>query len=133
MPPFDENYLERREEQIQEMHMLRANSWAALVTGVALTVIGLILMTSGYETLGTILFVISLLFEAGTVFMFASYFALRSTDRAIQEEYEFLARYGEKLKRNSTDQRVRLTDDGELVEEHELEEAIRHQSHGESR
>jgi hypothetical protein len=119
MDPFDKDYLARREKQIKEMYELRAATWACLITGLILTLISVILMAFGSRTLGSILFVVSLLFEAGSIFMFFSYFGQKAADRAIQQEREQLwALYGDKPKRGQ-DSVTRLSDDGELVVETE--------------
>lgn len=119
MQQFDQEYLKRREKQIQESYMLRANTIACGVTTVVLVAIGLLLMNTGSEFIGTGLFVFGLLFGAGTIFMTASYFAQKGADRAIeQERAELLALYGqmmEKPKRNGQETSFRLSDDGELV------------------
>ena len=79
----------------------------------------MILLNEGYGTLGSILFVVSLLFEAGAIFMFATYFAQKAADRAIQREHE-------QLWSQEKPKRVRLADDGEieLMIEDELEDQI---------
>ena len=118
MQPFDEGYLKRREKQIQELYELRAMIWACLVTGLAASVIGVVLLSLGYGTAGAILLIVALLFGMGTIFMGADYSAKKATDRAVQKEYERLALYGlpgEKAKRGN--QEVRLADDGEMVVE----------------
>ncbi len=115
MHPFDETYLARREKQIKELIELRAMTWACLVTGAALGAAGIALLSSGSGTAGTILLVFAVLFGMATIFMTASYFAQKATDRAIQKEYELLALYGlapEKAKRSDRD--VPQTDDGEI-------------------
>jgi len=135
MQSFDEDYLARREKQIQELFMLRANTWACLVTGLVLTLISVVLMNNGSRTLGSILLAVSLLFVAGSIFMFASYFAQRAADRAIQKEHDqLLALYSrsmEKPKRGSQESVVRLSDDGELSVEDGPEDQIRAGSHRE--
>ena len=133
MQSFDEDYLARREKQIQELFMLRANSWACLITGLVLTLISVLLMNSVHGTLGSILFVVSLLFEAGAIFMFAGYFAQKAADRAIQKEYELFALYGqsmEKPKRGSPEQAIRLSDDGELIIEDSLDDHVSYREAG---
>lgn len=125
MQPFDEDYLKRREKQIQELYELRAMIWACLVTGVIAALIGVVLLSTGHGTLGAISLVISALFGMGTIFMGADYSAKKATDRAVQKEYELLALYGlpgEKAKRGN--QEVRLADDGEMVVEHGAEDEI---------
>jgi hypothetical protein len=124
MQPFDKDYLARREKQIKDMYEMRAATWACLVTGLILTPISVLLMAYGSRTLGLILFVVSLMFEAGSIFMFFSYFGQKAADRAIQQERDQLwALYGDKPKRGQ-DSVTRLADDGELVVE--TEEQIAH-------
>jgi hypothetical protein len=110
--------------------MLRANTWACLITGLILTLISVVLMSHSNRTLGSILFVVSLLFEVGSLFMFATYFAQKAADRAIQQEHDqLLALYGqsmEKPKRGNQESVVRLSDDGELVAENSPEDQIIH-------
>jgi hypothetical protein len=134
MQPFDKDYLARREKQIQEMYMTRSMSWATLVTGLLVGLVSVPFLISGW-TLGPILLVVSLLFLAGTIFMFASTFAQKSADQAIQKEHEeLLALYGqsmEKPKRNSLENAARLADDGELTVEDSLEEQVRASTHRE--
>lgn len=121
MDPFDKDYLARREKQIQELYELRSATWATLITGLILTVISVLLITHDSRTLGSILLVVSLMFDAGALYMGFSYFGQKAADRAIQREREQLwALYGEKPKRGVT----RLADDGELVVE--TEERIAH-------
>ncbi|MEW6579104.1 MAG: hypothetical protein AB1435_07910 [Chloroflexota bacterium] len=125
MQPFDEDYLARREKQIQELFELRAMIWACLVTGVIASLIAVALLSTGNKTLGAISLAVSLLFGVGSIFMIASYFAQKATDRAVQKEYELLALYGlpgEKAKRGN--QEIRLADDGEIVVEHGQEDEI---------
>jgi hypothetical protein len=129
MQPFDEDYLARREKQIQDLFELRAMSWACVVTGLVLTLIALVLMTTGWA-LGSILFVVALLFWAGSIFMFASYFAQQAADRAIQREHDHLvALYGlspEKPKRGGQEDAIWPSDDGELPAEASPEDRIAH-------
>jgi hypothetical protein len=83
---------------------------------VALGAAGVALLGSGRDTAGTVLLVFAVLFGMATIFMTASYFAQKATDRAIQKEYELLALYGlapEKAKR--ADQGISMTDDGEIT------------------
>jgi len=127
MPSFDDDYMRRREKQIEDLYMLRAMTWASVVTGLLLALIALGLLSAGYGTLGSVLFVVALLFEAGSIFMFASYFAEKAADRAIQKEYELLALYGaaaEKPKRGGQIDTIQPADDGELDIEDELAEHI---------
>lgn len=127
MQSFDENYMAQREKQIQDLYMLRANTWACLVTGLVLALISIVLMNNDYRTLGSILFVVSLLFDMGSLFMGAMYFAEKAADRAIQKEYERLALYGapmEKPKRGGQEDAVRLSDDGEFIVEDDLADHI---------
>jgi hypothetical protein len=125
MQSFDDDYLARREKQIQDLYMLRANSWACLITGLVLTLISILLMNSDHGTLGSILFVVSLLFEAGAIFMFASCFAQKAADRAFQQEYErMLGLYSQKPKRGSRENGIRLSDDGELIVEDDLDDQL---------
>ncbi len=131
MQPFDKDYLERREKQIKELYELRATTWACLITGLILTGISLVLVSSGSQFLGSILFVVSLLFEVGAIFMFASYFAQKGADKAIEREREQLfALYGQKPKRGGSDGELRLSDDGDLIGEGLEEEDL---IHGEGR
>jgi hypothetical protein len=116
MHPFDEAYLARREKQIKELIELRAMTGACLVTGIAMGAIGLALLSTDNGTAGTILLIFGVLFLIATIFLTATYFAQKTADRAIQKEYELLARYGlalEKAKRS--DQEVCLADDGEVA------------------
>ncbi len=133
MQPFDRDYLERREKQIQEMYMTRSMSWATLVTGLFLGLVSVPFLING-GILGPILLVVSLLFLAGTVFMFAGTFAQKAADRAIQQEHEeLLALYGlsEKPKRDRLENAARLADDGELAVEDSPEEQVRASTHRE--
>jgi hypothetical protein len=117
MQSFDNDYLARREKQIEDLYMLRAMTAACVITGAVLAGIALILMSADHNTLGAILFVIALLFEMGSLFMVASYLAERAADRAIREEYERLALYGEKAKRGSVRFDEIPLDDGEISAE----------------
>ncbi len=125
MKPFDEDYLSRREKQIQDQYLESANMWACLVTAVLLGVIGAILG----HTLGMVLLVVGLLFGAGFVFMFAAYAGQRAANRAIDEEHErLMALYGQmmdKPKRGESGETVRVMDDGELPADDSLESQIR--------
>ena len=125
MQPFDDEYLSRREKQIQDMYMLGANTWACLATAVILGVIGAVLG----HTLGMVLLVFGLLFGAGFVFMFATYAAERAANRAIDREHErLMVLYGQmmdKPKRGELEDSVRVMDDGELPAEDNLESQIR--------
>jgi len=132
MQSDDRDYMARRAKQIEDMYMLRAMTGACVVTGLVLTVISLVLLSSGYGTLGSILLVVSLLFGAGALFMFVSYLAERAADRAIQKEYELLALYGqplEKPKRGEYNDAAWVGDDGELPLEDSLDEEIRAGAH----
>jgi len=129
MQPFDEGYLKRREKQIQELYELRAMIWACLVTGLAASVIGVVLLSLGYGTAGAILLIVALLFGMGTIFMGADYSAKKATDRAVQKEYEQLALYGlvgEKAKRGNP--KTRLADDGEIALEQDLDDDIHYRA-----
>jgi len=119
MDRFDQAYMERREKQIKELYELRAMVLACLVTGVILGIAGAGLLSNGFDTTGTIVMLFAGMFGMGAIFMGASYFAQKGADRAIQKEYELLARY-EKPKRSGGDEVVRLADDGELIVETEL-------------
>jgi len=125
MQPFDEEYLSRRENQIQDQYMLGANMLACLITGAILVAVG-VLMDS---RLGTGLLVVGLLFVAGFVFMFATYAAQRAANRAIDREHErLMVLYGQmmdKPKRGESEYSVRVMDDGELPAEDSLESQIR--------
>ncbi|MBI5957382.1 MAG: hypothetical protein HY866_01515 [Chloroflexi bacterium] len=125
MEQFDKDYLDRREKEIQELYSLRAMSWACAITGGVLAFIAAGLMNNGRDGLGSVLLVISLLFGAGSIFIFADYFSRKAADRAIQKERtELLELYQhtlEKPKRSAQDNAIRLSDDGELVMEDDQE------------
>ncbi len=126
MQPFDEDYLARREKQIQELYELRAMIWACLVTGLAVSLIGVVLLSAGYGTAGAILLIVALLFGMGSIFMGASYFGQKAADRAIQKEYEQLALYGlpEAKAKRRAQETIRLSDDGEMAVELSPEDEI---------
>ncbi len=107
----DEAYLARREKQIKELYELRASSFACLVTGLLLTGLSFGLLTLGYTTPSVILFVVSLLFNAGALFMFFSYFGQKAADRAIQQEL-----YGHLLEKSKRQVSL-FSDEGELLTE----------------
>ncbi|HEX3050621.1 MAG TPA: hypothetical protein VHP83_08205 [Aggregatilineaceae bacterium] len=107
----DEVYLARREKQIKELYELRASSFACLTTGLILAGLSVGLYTLGYTTSSVILFVVSLLFNAGALFMFFSYFGQKAADRAIQQEL-----YGHLLEKSKR-QVTLFSDDGELLSE----------------
>ena len=126
MQPFDEDYLARREKQIQELYELRAMIWACLVTAVIAALIGVALLSTGHGTLAAISLVISALFGMGTIFMAADYSAKKAADRAIQKEFEQLAPYGlpeAKAKRRGQGT-IWLSDDGEMAVELSPEDEI---------
>ncbi len=129
MQPFDEGYLKRHEKQLQELYELRAMIWACLVTGLAASVIGVVLLSLGYGTVGAILLIVALLFGTGSIFIAADYSAKKATDRAVQKEYEQLALYGlvgEKAKRGNP--KTRLADDGEIALEQDLDDDIHYRA-----
>jgi hypothetical protein len=129
MDPFDKDYLERREKQIQELYELRYMTGAVFITGLILTLISLGLISAGHLG-GTILLVVALLFDVGALFMVASYFAQKGADRAIQREREQLfALYGQKPKRGSSDGELRLADDDELADTLEDDYLVHHEGH----
>ncbi len=117
MNPFDEDYLARREKQIQDLYILRGNTLACLITGLLLALISIVATSSGSK-ISYVLFGISLLFVAASIFMTSTYFAQKAADRVIQRERDqLLALYGQKPKRGSQENLLRLADDGELAEE----------------
>jgi hypothetical protein len=127
MEPFDRDYLERRENQIQELYNLRYMTGAVFVTGLILSLISLGLISAGYGTGGAILLAVGLLFDVGALFMVASYFAQKAADRVIQRERDQLfALYGQKPKRGSVDGELRLADDGELADALDYEDDLVH-------
>jgi hypothetical protein len=127
MEPFDKDYLERREKQIQELYNLRYMTGAVFVTGLILTFISLGLMGAGYGVGGAIMLVMALLFDVGALFMVASYFAQKAADRAIQRERDQLfALYGQKPKRGGSDGELRLADDDELADALAYEDDLIH-------
>lgn len=117
---FDKDYLARREKQIQDMYMERSMTWACLVVGAILAGVSLLLMNNG-GLLGPITMGIALLFVVSAIFMVFSTRGKMAADRAVQKELEQMAALysnsGEKPKRHGHDNAVRLSDDGELVEE----------------
>jgi hypothetical protein len=116
MDPFDKDYLERREKQIQDLYSLLYMTGAVFIVGLILTLASVGLISAGHLG-GTILLVVALLFDVGALFMAASYFAQKAADRAIQKERDQLfALYGQKPKRSSSDGELRLADDGELAD-----------------
>jgi hypothetical protein len=131
MDPFDKEYLERREKQIQDLYELRYMTGAVFISGLILTLISLGLISGGHLG-GTILLAVALLFDVGALFMVASYLAQKASDRAIQREREQLfALYSQKPKRGSEDGELRLADDGELADTLEDDYLVHHE--GQSR
>jgi hypothetical protein len=124
MDPFDKDYLERREKQIQELYELRYMTGAVFVSGLIMTLISIGLISAGYVG-GNVLLAVALLFDVGALFMVASYLAQKGADRAIQRERDQLfALYGQKPKRGSADGEIPLADDGELAEPLEEDDLI---------
>jgi hypothetical protein len=125
MHPFDEDYMARREKQIQDLYMQRSMTWACLVVGAGLALVSVPLLIRG-GILGPILLVVALLFGMGAVFMFAGIRGQMAADRVIQEEYEqwvmLYSQTMEKPKRGSQENVVRLSDDGELPAENSSED-----------
>jgi hypothetical protein len=129
MNPFDQDYLERREKQIQDLYNLRYMTGAVFVSGLIMTLISLVLLSAGYGLGGAILLAVALMFDVGALFMVASYFAEKGADRAIQREREQLfALYNQKPKRGSDDGELRLADDGELLVEETDDERLIHRA-----
>ncbi|HVO44389.1 MAG TPA: hypothetical protein VMT34_17310 [Aggregatilineales bacterium] len=128
MQPFDKEYFARREKQIQEMYMERSQTWACLVTGLVLGLISIVIMPFA-GILGPILLVVAMLFLIAVVFMFFSTRGQMAADQAIQKEYERLlelnARSVEKPKRDSRENAIRLSEEGELIVENSQDEQIK--------
>jgi hypothetical protein len=109
---FDKDYLKQREKQIHEMYELRAMTVAVTISALLLGLGSIMAFALGSQTLGTILFVVTLLFGLGAIFMVADYMAKKGADQAFQEE---LAIYGQMMEKPKREPALRLSDDGELV------------------
>jgi hypothetical protein len=117
MQPFDREYWKKREDQLKEAYLLRGVSRVLGGAGLALLAVTLFLLVTGsffWWILGIIGF--------GLTFAGFMTHAVQSAQfkasEAIREEYEHMMRYSEKPKRSGA---VRLSDDGELLDDDEME------------
>lgn len=118
MQPFGDDYLARREKQIEELYVLRSLKRAAGLLAVALTV-GFVVTALQGSVLAYLLGIIMLSMWIGAGLLWAVSQGKQAADAEIRRERERvleayrMAAEAEKPKRDAP---LRLADDGEVIE-----------------
>ena len=115
MQPFDEKYVERREQRIQELFVLQAVARTSAGVAIVLSIASIFAAAMG-GLVAMVLLSATLALWITAIFTYNLYRAQNAAEKAIQKEHEqMLIAYQqaqEKPKRHT-----RLSDEGEIIEE----------------